>query len=57
VNVSGVLKGKRLSETDTAIYQVHGNVLSGLYAYGGSVKERERAALRAAKQSRANLIG
>lgn len=57
VTVSGVLKGKRLSETDTAIYQVHGNVLSGLYAYGGSVKERERAALRAAKQSRANLIG
>ena len=57
VNVSGVYKGKRFSETDTAIYQVHGNVLSGLYAYGGSVKERERAALRAAKQSRTNLIG
>ena len=47
VNVSGVLRGKRLSETDTAIYQVHGPVLSGLYAYGGSVKARERAALRA----------
>lgn len=56
INVSGVYKGKRFSETDAAIYQVHGNVLSGLYAYGGSVKQRERAALRAAKQSRANLI-
>ena len=57
VNFSGVYRGKRFSETDAVIYQVHGNVLSGLYAYGGSVKERERAALRAAKQSRANLIG
>lgn len=57
INVSGVYKGKRFSETDAVIYQVHRNVLSGLYAYGGSVKERERAALRAAKQSRANLIG
>lgn len=57
VNVSGVYRGKRFSETDTAIYQVHGNILSGLYAYGGSVKGRERAALRAAKQSRANLVG
>lgn len=56
INVSGVYKGKRFSETDAAIYQVHGNVLSGLYAYGGSVKQRERAALRAAKQSRATLI-
>jgi hypothetical protein len=56
INVSGVYKGKRLSATDAAIYQVHGNVLSGLYVYGGSVVERERAALRAAKQSRANLI-
>lgn len=57
VKVSGVYKGKRLVETDVAIYQVRGNVLSGLYAYGGSVTERERAALRAAKQSRTNLIG
>lgn len=56
INVSGTYKGKRFSATDAAIYQVHGNVLSGLYAYGGSVKQRERAALRAAKQSRANLI-
>lgn len=56
INVSGVYRGKRFSETDTAIYQAHGNVLSALYAYGGSNKERERAALRAAKQSRANLI-
>ena len=56
INVSGVYKGKRFSVTDAAIYQVRGNVLSGLYAYGGSVKQRERAALRAAKQSRANLI-
>jgi len=57
IHVSGVYRGKRFSETDAVIYQVHGNVLSGLYAYGGSVRERERAALRAAKQSRANLIG
>ena len=57
INVTGVYKGKRFSETDAVIYQAHGNVLSGLYAYGGSVKERERAALRAAKQSRANLVG
>ena len=56
INVSGVYKGKRFSETDAAVYQVRGNVLSGLYAYGGSIKQRERAALRAAKQSRANLI-
>jgi hypothetical protein len=57
MNISGILRGKRLSETHTEIYQAHGNVLSALYTYGGSVKERERAALRAAKQSRANLIG
>ncbi len=57
INVSGVYKGKRFSQTDAAIYQVRGNVMSGLYAYGGSVKQRERAALRAAKQSRANLLG
>jgi hypothetical protein len=57
INVSGVYKGKRFSQTDAAIYEVHGDVLSALYAYGGSVKERERVALRAAKQSRANLSG
>ena len=56
INISGVYKGKRFSQTDTEIYQVHGNVMSGLYTYGGSVKQRERAALRAAKQSRANLL-
>lgn len=56
INVSGVYKGKRFSETDAAIYQARGNILSAVYAYGGSVKQRELAALRAAKQSRANLI-
>lgn len=56
INVYGVYKGKRFSETDAAIYQARGNILSALYAYGGSVKQRELAALRAAKQSRANLI-
>lgn len=56
INVFGVYQGKRFSQTSAVIYQVHGDVLSGLYAYDGSIKERERAALRAAKQSRANLI-
>lgn len=55
VNARGVYKGKPFNETDAAIYQVHGNVLSGLYAYGGSLKERENGALHAARQSRANL--
>lgn len=56
INVSGVYKGKRFNETQAAIYQVHGNVLSALYAYYGSNKQRDLAALRAAKKSRANLI-
>jgi hypothetical protein len=57
VRISGVYKGKPLSETDTLVYQVRGNILSGVYAYGGPTTVRDRAALNAAKQSRLNLLG
>lgn len=55
LHISGTYKGKQFSETDTAVYQVHGNVLSGLYAYGGTTPTREEAALRVARQSAKNL--
>ena len=57
VRISGVYKGKPLSETDTLVYQVRGNILSGVYAYGGPTTVRDRAALNAARQSRLNLLG
>jgi hypothetical protein len=55
VHISGTYAGKQFSATDVAIYQRSGNILSGLYAYGGTQAARERITLHAAAQSASNL--
>jgi hypothetical protein len=54
MHVSGKVAGKPYSQTLYAIYQIQGNVLSGLYVYGDSPAVR-RLALHAAVASAANL--
>jgi hypothetical protein len=55
IRLSGTVRGKRLTETDTDIYQRSGNVLSAVYAFGGTQTARERIALHAAAESASNL--
>jgi opacity protein-like surface antigen len=55
--ISATVNGKQVSEEDSVIYQVRGNVLSAVYTYGGTRAARETAALHAARQAAKNLIG
>ena len=50
-----VVKGKRVTERIAAVYQVRGNVLSGVYAVGDSLPAVQHAALRAAAKSASRL--
>jgi len=53
--VSGTVNGKRKVADSFAVYQVHGNVLSAVYTYGGTVAAQRRLVLRAAALSAKNL--
>jgi hypothetical protein len=55
VDVAAVIKGKRIESTSYAVYQQHGNVLSGVYSLGGSDAAQRALALHAAEQSARNL--
>ena len=52
---SGVVKGKSMTSTTMAVYQISGNVLSGVYGFGTSPTSVETRTLHAAEQSAANL--
>lgn len=52
---SGIVKGKHRTSQTIAIFQVRGNVLSGVYGYGSSLAALKRFTLRAAEASAANL--
>ena len=52
---SGVVKGKSMNSTTMAVYQIRGNVLSGVYGFGTSAASVQADTLRAAEQSAANL--
>jgi hypothetical protein len=56
VHFSGTYKGKQISATAIVIYQVKGNVLSGVYTDGsGTVAAQQALGLHAAVQSAKNL--
>jgi hypothetical protein len=55
VTVSGTLGGKKTTETSFVVYQRSGDILSGIYVYGGSLKSRRELALAASAQSARNL--
>ena len=57
---SGVVKGKAttsttVTSTTMAVYQIRGDVLSGVYGFGTSPDTVETSTLRAAEQSAVNL--
>jgi hypothetical protein len=52
---SGIVNGKRVRIETVAVFQVRGNVLSGVYGHGGSTAALEAATFRAAQRSAANL--
>jgi hypothetical protein len=54
LRISGTVNGKRSTETLFTIYQLRHNILSALYAYGGTEAAR-RLALHAAAASATNL--
>ncbi|MHB8470087.1 MAG: hypothetical protein ACYDCH_10080 [Gaiellaceae bacterium] len=51
----GIYKGKKYDTISYAIYQVHGDVLSGVYSSGPDTSAQLRFALHAAEQSAKNL--
>jgi hypothetical protein len=55
VTVSGTFKGKNRAETSFVVYQRSGDVLSGIYVYGGSLNSRRGMAFAASAQSARNL--
>jgi hypothetical protein len=56
VHLTGTVRGRRLSETDVAVYQIHADVLSGVYGYGSTLAMRRQVTLHAAEQSAKNLL-
>jgi len=57
VRVTGTLKGKAIDQTSCAVYQTHGNVLSGVYSFGAATAAQMQLCLHAAEQSAKNLAG
>jgi hypothetical protein len=55
LHVSGTMNGQRVATTSAAIYQVRGNVLSGVYGYGNPLAAQTTLALHAAVASATNL--
>ena len=52
---SAIVKGKQRTEQTIAVFQVRGNVLSGVYGYGSSLAAVKRLTLAAAEASAVNL--
>jgi hypothetical protein len=55
VTVSATVNGKKKTETSFVVYQRSGDILSGIYVYGGSLKSRRELAFAASAQSARNL--
>ncbi|HWB23800.1 MAG TPA: hypothetical protein VG652_13045 [Gaiellaceae bacterium] len=55
VTVSLTYKGKQTKENDIVVYQIRGNVLSGVYGFGGTLAARTRATLASAMKSARDL--
>jgi hypothetical protein len=55
VTISLIYKGKQTKQHDIIVYQIRGNVLSGVYGYGGTLAARTHATLASAMQSARNL--
>jgi hypothetical protein len=55
VTVSGTVNGKKRTDTSFVVYQRAGDILSGIYVYGGSLKNRRELAFAASAQSARNL--
>lgn len=55
IRLTGRVDGAQRSQQTVAIYQAYGDVLSGVYTYGGSTAAQERIALHAAQESARNL--
>ena len=55
VRASGMQNGKRVTVTTVGVYQARGNVLSGVYTYGRSLRAELPVGLHAAAQSAINL--
>jgi hypothetical protein len=51
----GIVNGRRATQRSVAVYQVRGNVLSGVYGYGKSVALIEAQTLKIAERSAADL--
>jgi hypothetical protein len=55
ITISLTYKGKRTNENDIVVYQIRGNVLSGVYGYGGTLASRTQVTLASAVKSAKNL--
>ena len=55
VHESGTINGQRRSVAGVVVYQVYGDILSGVYADGGTVPQIRKFAVAAAEWSAANL--
>jgi hypothetical protein len=55
VTVSGTVNGTKRTETSFVVYQRSGDILSGIYVYGGSLNSRRELAFAASAESARNL--
>lgn len=55
VHVRGLIDDEQVDFTMVLVYQIRGDVLSGVYAHDGTLTARRRIALHAAAQSARNL--
>jgi hypothetical protein len=55
ITISLTYQGKLTKQNDIVVYQIRGNVLSGVYGYGGTLAARTQATLASAVQSAKNL--
>jgi hypothetical protein len=55
ITISLTYRGKLTEQNDVVVYQIRGNVLSGVYGYGGTLAARTQATLASALQSAKDL--
>jgi hypothetical protein len=55
ITISLTYKGRLTEQNDIVVYQIRGNVLSGVYGYGGTLAARTKATLASAMMSSKNL--
>ena len=53
--ISLTYKGKHTQQSDIVVYQIRGDVLSGVYGFGGTLAARTHATLASALESAKNL--